>query len=118
MELRYALALGGRDDDGVLLRGEVVGEVLREDIVGGGRGVIKSCETVELSKAGFEVDESFQDFGIFAVLCSASRGERRERLDATVERARVDGIDRRVGGEEMLGQLLGLFETVAGECWI
>jgi hypothetical protein len=112
------LALCGRDDDGVLFGGKVVGEVLGENIVSGRRRVIESCQAVELSQTGFEVDEGFREFGVFAVLGSASRGERCESLDATVERARVDGIDRWVGGEEMLGQLLGLCNAIAGECWI
>lgn len=80
--------------------------------------MIEPCEAVELSKPGFKVDESFEDFGVLAVLRSASRGERCECLDAPVERARVDGVNRWVGGEEMLGQLLGLCNTIAGECWI
>jgi hypothetical protein len=80
--------------------------------------VVESCKAVELPQTGFEVDESFRDFGVFAVLGSASRGEGRESLDATVEGARVDGIDRWVGGEEVLGQLLGLCDSIAGECRI
>ena len=118
VKLWDALALCGRDDDGVLFRGKVVGEVLGQDVVSVGRGVVESCKAVELPQTGFEVDEGFRDFGVFAVLGSASRGERRESLDATVEGARIDGIDRWVGGEEMLGELLGLCNAIAGECWI
>jgi hypothetical protein len=118
VQLGDTLALCGGDDDGVLFRGKVVGEVLGQDVVSGGRGVVESCKAVELPQTGFEVDESFRDFGVFAVLGSASRGEGRESLDATVEGARVDGIDRWVGGEEVLGQLLGLCDSIAGECRI
>jgi hypothetical protein len=87
VQLGYALAFGGGDDDGVLFRGKVVGEVLGEDVVSGGRGVVKSCKAVELSQTGFKVNWSFEDFGVFTVLCSASRSERCKGLDATVERA-------------------------------
>jgi hypothetical protein len=118
MQLGDALALCGRDDDRVLFRGKVVGEVLGKDVVGSWRRVIESCKAVELPQTGFEVDKGFRDFGVFAVLGSASRSERCESLDATVEGARVDGIDRWVGGEEVLGQLLGLCNAIAGECWI
>jgi len=49
--------------------------------------VIESCESVELSQTGLKVDKSFESLGVLAVLCSASRGEWCESLDAAVERA-------------------------------
>lgn len=49
MELRDALAFGRGDDDGVGFRGEIVREVLREDVVGGRGGVVETRETVELA---------------------------------------------------------------------
>jgi hypothetical protein len=87
VQLGNALAFGRWNDDGVLFRGEVVGEVLGEDVVCRRRGMVESCEAVELSQTGFKVDQSFESLGILGVLCSASRGERCECLDATVERA-------------------------------
>jgi hypothetical protein len=58
MQLRNALAFGRRNDDGVLFRGEVVGEMLGEDIVCRRRGVVESREAIELSQTRFEVDQS------------------------------------------------------------
>jgi hypothetical protein len=80
--------------------------------------VIEACQTVELAQTGFEIDERLRDFGIVAVLCGASCGEGCESLNAAVERTGVDSVDRWVGGEEVLGQLLGLRDAIAGESWV
>lgn len=118
VELRYALAFRRGDDGRVLFWCEPVREVLGKDVVSRRRRMIETSETVELPKTGFEVDGCFGDFRVVAVLGGAGCCERCEGLDAAVERAGVDCIYGWVGGEEVLGQLLGLCDAIAGECWV
>lgn len=90
MELRDALAFGGGDDDGVGFRGEVLREMLREDIVGGRRGVVETRETVEFAQAGFQVDGRLLCCGLGGVFPSGSGAggdEGSKGLDAAVEGA-------------------------------
>lgn len=74
VELGYALAFGGGNDDRVLLWSKVLGKVLCEHIVGCWRRVVEACEAIEFSKSGFKVDRRLANIGIVATQGSPGRG--------------------------------------------
>lgn len=76
--------------------------------------MVEAREAVEFADAGLDVDADF----VFAVAGGEGVGEGREGLQAPVKGRAVDPVDGRGDGQQVRGELLGLEQAVAGECWV